>query len=473
MNPITPGPAPGWKAEAGHSLRLAGPLALANLLQMLTYAIDVMFIARLGAQELAASALAAAIFGLLIWSLQSLTGAVAPIMAAELGARAPALRPVRRAMRMALWLSIATGAVAMAICAAGEQIMLATGQDRAVARLAGDYMAILLWSTIPMIAAGVLRNFVAALGRPVFATLITAVGIAVNVLANWVLIFGNWGAPALGLEGAAIATLLTSLVTLALYVIAIAADPRLARYHVFGFFWRPDWPRLSELVRLGFPIGLTVLAEAGVFGAAAFLMGRIGALELAAHTIALQIAALAFQVPFGVSQAATIRVGYFFGASDPEGIKRAGWTAIALGSGFMLLTATLIVLAPDWLLWVYLDTRDPANEALAVVALGLLAVAAAFQVFDGLQVVAAGALRGLKDTRMPMWIALFSYWGPGFGLAAWLGLATSLGAIGVWIGLAAGLVTASVLLMWRWHRRGVLGLVPMMAKRSAIVMNSG
>ncbi len=458
MRPLAHPATPGWKAESLETLRLAGPLALANLLQMLTYAIDVMFIARLGTDELAASSLSIAIFGLLMWSLQSLTGAVAPIMAAELGARGPALRPVRRATRMALWLSGILGVGAMALCSLAEPLMILTGQEPRIAVLAGEYMSILLFSIIPMIAAGVLRNFVSALGRPVFATAITALGIGVNALGNWVFIFGNWGAPELGLQGAAVATLITSLTTVAFYIIAIWLDPRLARYHIFGFFWRPDWARAKEILRIGTPIAFTVVAEAGVFGAAVFLMGRIGALELAAHAIAIQIAALAFQVPMGVGQAATIRVGYFFGAGDREGIRIAGWTSLAMGTGFMLLTATAMLAMPTLLLGIYIDTAAAENAALLQLATSLLIVAAAFQLVDGIQVVAAGALRGLKDTRIPMWIAIFAYWVPGFGTAFVLGFFTWLGGVGVWIGLAMGLAFTAGFLLWRWHRREALGL---------------
>ena len=453
MRPIAHPATPGWQAEAIETLRLSGPLALANLLQMLTYAVDVMFIARLGPAELAASSLCISVFGLLVWALQSGVGAVAPIISAELGSRAPALRPIRRATRMALWLSGMLGVVAMAICVFAESFMLLTGQEPHIAALAGQYMTILLFAMVPMIAAGVLRNFVSALGRPLFATAITALGIGINALANWVFIFGNWGAPAMGLQGAAIATVITGLCILALYILAIARDPRLARYHIFGFFWRPDWQRMRDILRIGTPIGLTVAAEASAFGGAAFLMGRIGALELAAHTLALQIAAMAFQIPQGVGQAATIRVGYFLGARNAEGVRRAGWCAIAMGTGFMILTAALMAFAPLWPLAIYIDPADPANAELLDLAVSFLLIAAIFQLFDGLQSVAAGALRGLQDTRVPMWFALFSYWLPGFGLATWLGLGTSFAGIGVWIGLAMGLICASFLLLWRWHGR--------------------
>ncbi len=458
MRPVAHPPTPGWKAESIETLRLAGPLAVANLLQMAIYSIDVIFIARLGADELAASSLAVSVFGLLIWSLSGLTGAVAPIMAAEIGARGPALRPVRRSVRMAMWLSVGCGLVAMGLCAFAEELMLLAGQQPHIAALAGEYTDLLLFSLIPMIAAGVLRNFVSTLGKPLFATVITALGIVVNGLANYAFVFGNLGAPALGLQGAAVATILTTVAMLAAYVIAIRLDPRMHRYHIFGFFWRPDWARLAEIMRIGTPIALTILAEAGIFATAPFLLGLLGADQLAAHAIALQIVAIMFQVPFGVSQAATIRVGYFFGAQDREGIRRAGAVAIVMGFGFMSLTALLLLLAPYYLLAIYIDPWNPENPRVVEYALSFLAVGAFFQLFDGLQVVAAGALRGLKDTRMPMWIAIFSYWVPGMGVAVLLGFYTPLEGLGVWLGLATGLVCAAALLTWRWYRREALGL---------------
>ena len=448
----------GWRAELGATLRLSWPLAAANLLQMLTYAIDVIFIARLGEDQLAASALAIALFGLVLWALSGLTGAVAPVAAAELGERAPALRPVRRSVRMALWLAVFSGVAGIGICLLLGPLMHVTGQQAQITALAIEYNSLLVLSLVPMLFNNVLRSFVSTLDRPIFATAITAGGIFVNALANYAFIFGNLGAPELGLQGAAVATILTTLTTLAAYVVAIRLDPRLHRYRVFGRWWSPDWPRLLHIVRIGTPIALTITAEAGIFGAAAFLMGNIGASQLAAHTVALQIAALAFQVPFGVGQAATIRVGYFYGARDPDGMKRAGWTAIVVGTGFMAFTALLMIAIPKPLIAIYVDPWDPKNAVLVGFALQYIVIAAAFQLFDGMQAVAAGALRGLQDTRIPMWIAAFAYWVPGIGTALALGFYTPLEGVGVWIGLATGLTVAAALLGWRWHRREALGL---------------
>lgn len=449
---------PGWGSELRATLGIAGPLAAANLLQMLTYAIDVIFIARLGEQELAGSALAVSLFGLVLWALTGLTGAVAPLVAEELGARAPALRPVRRAVRMALWLAVFAGIGGMGLCLLLDLIMQVSGQQPRIRALANSYNNVIVFSMVPMLLAAVLRSFVSALGRPIFATAITGLGIFVNGIANYAFIFGKLGAPEMGLPGAAVATIITAFFTVGAYIAAIRFDRKLHRYHIFGRLWSPDWARFAQLLRIGTPIALTITAEAGIFGAAAFLMGRFGAAELAGHTVALQLASLAFQVPFGVGQAAAIRVGYFYGARDADGAGRAGWVAVGIGAGFMSLTAGAMVLMPEMLLRIYVDPNAPANAALVGFALQYLVLAAIFQLADGVQAVAAGALRGLQDTRVPMWIAIVSYWVPGIGLSVGLGFFTPLEGTGVWIGLATGLFCAAAGLLWRWNRREVLGL---------------
>ena len=259
---------PTWTGELRATLWLAAPLALANMLQMLTYAVDVIFIARLGEAELAASSLIMAIFGLIVWSLNSLTAAVAPLVAAELGANPNAVRPIRRAMRMAMWLAVISGAVGMGVAFITIPVMRWTGQPPEVIAVAIPYLGAVVWSLIPMVVGNVLRTYVATLGRPVFATFITALGIGVNALGNYALIFGNFGAPRLELIGAGIATIITTTTTMLAYVAIIQFDKKLRRYHIFGRWWRPDWTRLQEIIKIGTPIALTVIAEAGIFGAA-------------------------------------------------------------------------------------------------------------------------------------------------------------------------------------------------------------
>lgn len=441
-------------------LRLSAPLAAANLMQMLVYAIDVIFVARLGEEALAASSLSISLFGLMMWCFSGLTGACAPLIAAELGRRAHAVREVRRSVRMALWLAVLCGLLGMFVSAQGEAIMLFTGQDPVISARAGGFMAVLLWAMIPMVIANVLRTFVSALGRPVFATMITALAIGVNALGNWVFVFGNLGAPAMGLEGSAVSSVLTGIAMVLAYVAAIQSDRRLRRYAIFGRWWRPEWSRFREILKIGIPIMLTILAEAGLFSGAAFLMGRIGAAELAGHTVALQVAALAFQIPFGIGQAATIRAGYHFGAGNRDAIGRAGWAAMVMALAFVSLAALAMLLIPRTILSLYVDPAAPQNAAMVAFAVQYMVIAAAFQLFDGAQAVMAGALRGLQDTRIPMAIALFGYWLPGMGTSLALGFWTPLQGIGVWIGLAVGLIVVAGLLTWRWSWRARLRLLP-------------
>jgi MATE family multidrug resistance protein len=440
-------------------MRLAGPLVIAGLLQMALGATDIAFIARLGPEPLAAASLAVALFSVTIWALSGLSGQVGALAAAAIGARGPAVREVRRITRMGLWVAVASGLLAMAICAGGERLMLLTGQDPHIAAMSGDYLDIMLWSAIPLLLSNVLRAFVSTLGRPVFATVVALLSLPLNALGNYLLVFGAWGAPELGLRGAAIASVATAVIGLLMYVAAIHNDRRLRRYYLFGNFWRPDWPQIRRLMAVGAPVSVTIVAEAGLFGAAAFLMGRIGALELAAHTLALSIASLAFQVPFGIGQAATIRVGYHFGAGDAEGVGRAGLVGMVLSQVFALASAALMVGAPLLVLTPWIDTADAANAPLVELAVAYLLVAAAFQLADGLQAVVLGALRGLQDTRTPMAYAIAGYWLVGFSLAIGLGFNTPLRGTGVWLGLAIGLMIVAVLLLVRWRRRVRLGLI--------------
>ncbi len=460
---LTPlaGPAPATIGEETRALaRLALPLAGANLLQMAVYAIDVMFVARLSAIDFAAATLGVFLFGLLMWALMGLTGACAPLIAAELGARAHAVRQVRRSFRMAMWLAMVSSLAAIVLLANGERVLLLLGQDPHVSRRAGAFLGILLFALLPNIWGSVMRTVAAALGRPGWAMLVTAGAVGVNALGNWLLVFGHGGFPALGLEGSATASVITAVAMMLAYALILAFDPRLRRYRLFGKWWQPHWRRFREIVRIGTPIALIFTLEGGLFGGAAFLMGLIGVTEVAAHAIALNIAALAFQVPLGISQAATIRVGMAYGARDHAWIGRAGWAAIVGGTGFMVLTATFIWLAPRLVIGIYVDPGDPSRAGEVALAVQYLAVAAAFQLFDGAQAVGAGSLRGLQDTRAPMLIAAFGYWVAGFGTAIFLGFHTPLRGVGIWIGLAVGLFVVSGLLVMRWAMRDRLGLLP-------------
>jgi len=460
MTDIFAPPPPTWKAEAAATLRLAGPMALTNLLQMAIYAVDVIFVARLGAISLSAASLSVAVYGLILWAVSALTGSVSALIAEEIGRRRHAVREVRRTVRMGLWLAIIAGLAGTALCLVGEPLMRLTGQDAEVTALAGPFLAILSFGLVPMAVANVLRSTLSALGRPVFTTVVAALMIGVNALGNYLLIEGHWGAPALGLNGSAIASGITALAFVVTYALAIQWDRRLRRYAMWGRWWLFDRERFARVWWIGAPVGITIIAEAGIFNAAAFMMGAISPLSLAAHTIALQIAAIAFQVPFGIGQAATIRVGYYYGAGNAAAIGRAGWTAIGIGLAVMLVTSGAMILFPHELMGLYVDTADPANAAMLVLGAQFMVVAAAFQLFDGAQAVALGSLRGLQDTKVPMAFALFGYWVPGLLTCLVLGFLTPLAGLGVWIGLMVGLMVVAGLLISRWIMRARLGLLP-------------
>lgn len=458
--PLT-GSAPAhWRGEMAALLRLAGPLVGANLVQMAVYAIDVIFVARLNPVDFAAATLGVFLYSVVLWAMLGLATACAPIIAAELGRRRHAVREVRRSFRMALWLSVLASLPFVVILANGEAALRLAGQNHLVAARAGQFLDILLFALVPSIAAGVMRTVAAALGRPVWALLVTIMALGIGIVGNWALVFGHLGFPALGLIGSAISSVVTTVAMVLAFAAILVLDPKLRRFRLFGRWWRPEWPRLVQIAKLGLPIALAYTLEGSLFGGAAVLMGLISVTAVAAHAIALNIAAITFQIPLGIGQAATIRVGMAYGARDPAWMARAGWCAIIIGTGVMTLTASAIWFAPKLFVSAYLDMADPANVLTIPLALSYLMIAAMFQLFDGAQVVLAGALRGLQDTRAPMFIAGFGYWVIGFGTACLLGFGLHWEGVGIWLGLAAGLAAVSVMLLWRWSRRVRLGLVP-------------
>jgi MATE family multidrug resistance protein len=446
------------RAELAALVRLAGPLVGANLLQMAVFAIDVVFVAKLGAVELAAATLGVFLFSLLAFATIGLVGAAEPLIAAALGAKRGAVREVRRSFRMALWIAAAMSVAVMLVLAQAERLLLLAGQDADVAARAGGFCAILAIATPFATIGGLMRLTAAALGRPGWAFVVTLGTLGIGLFANWALVFGNAGFPALGLAGSALASVIVSLATLGGYAVIFASDRRLRRYRLFGRWWRADPQRARDILRLGAPIALGWIAEGGLFGGAALLMGLISVTAVGAHAVALNLAAFAFQLPFGLAQAATIRVGYAYGARDAVWVGRAGRVAILLAIGVMTATAAILWAVPGPLIALYIDPA--AEPAVVMLAAQLLGVAAIFQLADGAQAVGAGVLRGVQDTRRPMMIQVFGYWVIGFGTAAALAFGLGWGAVGVWWGLAAGLAVVSVLLIRRWSARARLGLLP-------------
>lgn len=449
-----------WLAELRATLALGWPLVLTNLAQIALTTTDVIVLGRLGAEALAAGTLGSNLyFAILIFAI-GLTNATAPMMARAFGARRRVVRDVRRTFRQGLWTAVLIALPSWLLLWHTEAILRLLGQDARLAADAQTFMRGLQWGFLPFLGFIVLRSFVSALERPLWALVITAAAIAFNAAANVVLVFGHLGLPALGIAGSGIATTLSNTFLFLGLALVVARHRRFRRFHLFGRWWRPDGARLREVWRLGLPIGAGLAFEVTVFNAAAFLMGLIGTAALAAHSIAIQIAAASFMVPMGLGQAATVRVGRAFGARDAAGAARAGWIAFALGVAFMAAMSIVMVATPRLLIAAFIDVDSPANAAVVEAAVVFLMCAAVFQIADGAQAVGAGMLRGLHDTRVPMLYAAAGYWGIGLPLSVLLGFPVGLGGLGIWIGLAAGLIVVAVAMMLRWIRREPLGLMP-------------
>jgi len=455
-----PAPAAPWREEMRATLSLSWPMVLTNLGQIAMTATDVMMMGRLGTTALAAGSLGANLyFAPMIFGL-GLMLATSPMMATELGRRRHSVRDLRRTVRQGLWLAGLVSIPIWLLLWNGEAILLAMGQDAALAEEAGRYIRTLQWAVLPFYGYIVLRSFISALERPGWALLVVFVAVVFNVFANWVLMYGNLGVRPMGVAGSGWATTISSALMFAGLALVVTREPRFRRYRLFGRFWRADWPRFLTLVRLGLPIGAILAFEVTIFNAAAFLMGLIGAASLAAYAIAIQIASVTFMVPLGLNQAVTVRVGLAYGARDAEGIRRAGWSAYALGVGFMALMALVMVLFPATLIRAFIDIHDPANAEVVALAAAFLAFAALFQIVDGAQAVASGMLRGLHDTKIPMVFAAIGYWGVGLPLGVLLAFPFGLAGSGIWIGLFSGLAVVAALLLVRWLRRDRLGLTP-------------
>jgi multidrug resistance protein, MATE family len=448
-----------WRDELRAMLVLAWPLILSNLTMALIQATDVVLMGRLSAHALAASALGLNLNMALTIFCIGLVLAASPLMAAELGRNRFAVRDIRRTFRQSAWVAVSVTLPAWLLLWNAEPIMLALGQKPDLAASAALFLKGYMWSMLPFLLFQAMRHFLAALERPGWILAVSAAAVVMNALLGWMLIFGHFGAPALGIVGGGIATSITWTVMVAGLGIVIMTQRPFNRYRLFGNWWRADWPRYRAIWRLGLPIAITLGFEGTVFSFAIYLMGLIDEASVAAHAIALQLAALTFMVPMGLGQAATVRVGLAFGAQDQGGVTRAGWTAFVLGVGFMSVMALTMVLIPEFLIGIFIDAGDPANADVIRLGVSFLMLGALFQIFDGAQVVGAGMLRGLQDTRWPMVYAGIGYWIIGMGLGAWLAFSRNWDGVGIWTGLAAGLAVVSVLMIWRWMRRDRLGLV--------------
>ncbi|GAA0776842.1 MATE family efflux transporter [Roseibium denhamense] len=446
-----------WRTDVLPTLSLGLPLAGAQLAQMAINTTDVLMIGRLGAEELAASVLAFNFYMLLWFFGMGVLQAVIPLAAKARGQRKP--RDLRRAVRMGFWIAVLFCLPVWMLLFFTEELLILFGQDPRLAQMAGDYMVYLQWTMLPALLIMAIRGFLTVMEKTQVVLWATIAGAVVNAILDYLLIFGEYGFPRLELVGAGIASVFSATTTFVFLLVYTLVHPKLRRYAILGRIWRSDWPAFFMIVRLGTPIGLTIIAEGSLFSMSAIMIGWLGTLPLAGHGIALQIASLTFMVPVGLSVAAMTRVSLAAGRGDRAGVGRAGWTSLAVTMVFMGFFAILFWTIPETLVGFYLDLSDPESAEVLAYGVSFLLVAALFQLADGGQIIGVNNLRGLGDTTIPLLYALFGYWGVGISLSLGLGFVAGWGGVGVWCGLAGGLASVALLANYRFSRREKLGLV--------------
>ncbi len=430
-------------------MTLGLPIIGSHVAQMAIVTTDTVMMGWYGVEELAALVLAGSFYFVVFLVGAGFSFAVLPMVAnaSELGDDVK----VRRITRMGLWISALYAMILIPFMWWSKPLLVGLGQADVTAQLAQDYLRIAGFGLFPALFVMVIKNYLAALERTQFVLWLTVATALLNVVLNYMLVFGNWGAPELGVRGAAIASV--AIVTLSLPVLVIYAKAVMPEHVLFQRIWAVDRGALVQVFRLGWPIGLTNLAETGLFTAAAILVGWIGTHELAAHGIALQWASLTFVVHLGLSNAATVRAGRAIGRQDMVRLKRGGVMVTAMSLGFGFIIVAIFLAWPEALIGVFIDSTDPARDQIIAVGVALLMMAALFQIADAIQVIALGLLRGAQDTRMPMVFAWISYWVIGLPASYVMGFVWDYGAVGVWMGLVFGLSVAAVLLNVRFWTR--------------------
>lgn len=439
-----------WRREVRDTLILTAPIAAALLAEMGMGVIDYSMSGHLGPTALAAAGLGLQLlFTPMFWGMGAITATGAVGAQAHGAGDAEAVsESMRQGFLMATLLSIPI----MAITLLAIPLLPFANRDPEVVSQVGSIILIgLPW--IPLVYwFTVVRNFVTVMRRPTIVTICAVAGLPVSFLSNYAFMYGNWGAPKLGAAAVGLTGVIVALLHLVMIVVYVEAVPELRRYRIFARLFHFDGKMMAELFRVGIPIAMAYLFETGLFFTVTVLMGVISTEALAAHNVVLNICAMTFMIPYALSQAATVRVGYAVGAQQPEAARRAGYVAIWLGIAWMMLAAATMLTVPNLLTAIYLDLSDPANAGATQLAASLFVIAAIFQIVDGTQVTTQGALRGLKDTTVPMVICGLGYWVFGLGSGVTMGFVLGYGATGLWWGLAIGLAVSATLLFLRWRR---------------------
>jgi len=436
------------KAEGRTLLALGLPLIGSQVASFAVHSTDALMLGWYSVEALAQSALGGQIYFVCFILGSGFAWALLPMVAKAAEDRD--VQTVRRVTRMGLWTSTFAGLAMMIPMWWSESLLLALGQKAENAAGAQVYLRIAGWGLIPFLWSQVLRSYLSALERTGIVFWVSIAVLVLNAAVNYLLIFGSFGFPELGIRGAAIASLgvaIGSFIGFAIYV-----QIKFPEHEMFVRFWRADWEAMKKLFALAIPISATGLAESGLFAAATFLLGMLGTAQVAAGNIVIQPAALAFMFHLGLSQASTVRAGQALSHNDREELRRIAMAGFVVSMAFGLLVVASFVLFRTQIVSAFLNFDDPMALDVLAIGVGLMIVAAAFQLVDAAQVLALGVLRGLQDTRVPMIMAVISYWIIGVPIAVGLGLYSPLGPYGVWIGLVSGLTTAAILLWLRYVR---------------------
>ena len=436
------------ESELRAMFSLAAPLVLTELGWMAMGIVDTMFVGRVSAEAIGAVSLGTSVFYAIAVFASGLLLGLDTLVSQSFGAGD--LDDCHHSLINGIWLALFLIPGVMGFVWLMVPAMARFGINASVLRDTTPYIRALNWSAPPLLLFFCLRRYLQSIGvvRPILLTLITAN--LVNAAGNWIFVFGNFGAPRMGAEGAGWSTCVSRVYMLVAMVLIIwRRDPK-----AFVVSWRPDFPRIGRLLALGLPAAGQIGLETSVFATVTILIGKLSSAILAGHQIALTVVSTTFMMPLGISSAAAVRVGHAIGRRDPEGASRAGWTALAFGAGVMSLGALAMLIIPQAIARLFTP-----EAAIIAGAAPLLRVAAFFQLFDGLQVTATGALRGAGDTRTPMLCHFAGYWILGLPLGAFLCFRESLGAVGLWMGLSAGLIVIGMVLVWFWRRtaRGLRG----------------
>ena len=453
----------GLKAETKELLKLAVPLASAQVAQSATGFADTVMMGRMGANVLAAGGLAAIVFLSIMTATTGMVMGVSPLIAEAFGAGQKTR--IQQIARQGLWLALLVAIPVMMGIGHLDRWMLHTGQTETTVRLANRYLDIMLWGLFPVVGFAALRATISALSQVCPVMIIVGMGTAFNIVWNYILGFGKFGFPQMGLAGLALASVMTQwgmFLVLALYMLI---HPNLKHYRIFQELHRIQPRILWELVWVGVPIGIFSGLEVGFFMIITFWMGILGTDALAAHQVVLQTIVIVFMVPLGISFAITVRVGQWLGKRDVIGIQQAAWVGMGMSTLFVVGFSVVFLFFPKPVIGIYLDVQNPDNAAIITLALPLLRIAAIAQILDGCQKAVYGSLQGLQDTQIPMLLNVLGFWGVGLSVGYGLGFHLGLGSRGLWIGQSVAIAVVAGLFMWRLRK--------LIAQQKMVVMCKG